>query len=142
MPMRSLNGNFITLSVLNNTGQLDGRYMIKDQPTNLNLLDSNQSFNFYKNQNFNIQNSANVFSSDDGLAYTGFLPNVTSGKLLIIKNLGSDIALTISGYNSQQVFDKSDEVLNVYSTQGVTLLGVINSEYTGWANINMTQGLS
>lgn len=140
---RLLNGNYITLSFLTNTGQFDGRYMIKNQPTDLNLLNLNQDFNFYKNTNFNITNSVNLFTSDDGASYTGFLPNVTSGRMIIVKNLGSDEPFTISGYNSDQKFDRSaDEVLNVYSTQGVTLLGVLTDDYTGWANVSMSQGIS
>lgn len=143
--MRTFNGLQIFTEQLTNSGQLDLRYVRisgNTQPANIFLGNLNQDYGFYKNENFNITKSTNIFYSNDNGTYTGYMPDVTDKKLIYIKNLSSQLPLTISGYASNQIFDMSDELLSVNAPQGVTLLGIVNDTYTGWINLASTQGIS
>jgi hypothetical protein len=143
--MRTFNGLQIFTQQLTNSGQLDLRYVRisgNNEPANIYFGNLTQDYDFYKNTNFNITNSTNIFYSDVEMSYTGYMPDVLDKKLIYIKNLSSALPLTISGYASNQVFDKSDEVLSINAPQGVILLGIVNNNYTGWVNIASTQGIS
>ena len=102
----------------------------------------NQDYSFYQDQNFNITDSVNIFYSNSvDLDFTGFLPEVEDSKMITIKNL-SNRPLYISGANISNIFDRSDEYLTLSAPHGITLLGVNNNTYTGWVNINSTQGIA
>ena len=144
--MRTFNGLQIFTEQLTNSGQLDLRYVRitgNDNGANLIFGDNIQSnYSFYKNTNFNIQNSTNIFYSNDGNAYTGYLPDIKDKTTIYIKNLYSSQVLTVTGYNSQQGFDMADEVIDIPAPQCIHLLGVKNNTYTGWVNLNSTAGIS
>jgi len=131
--MRTFNGSQISLSQLTENGQLDARY-----------AQLNPEFDFYKNTNFNVSKTITLFYADDGKDYTGFLPPVENKKVFTIKNLYSNSPgriLHISGYNSGQGFDNEDEILDLSAPQSLTLIGVANSVYTGWANLSASAGI-
>jgi len=139
--MRTFNGAQLFINQLTFSGQLDDRYLRSAQSNNIKLQNLTQNHNFYKNESFNITESANIFTATDSGYYTGFLPPVVSGKIITIKNLGSEKPLSISGHMGD-VFDQSDDVLTIFSTQGISVLGVMNDSYTGWVNLTSTQGVS
>jgi hypothetical protein len=144
--MRTFNGLQIFTQQLTNSGQLDLRYVRisgNNQPANLFFGNLSQDYSFYKNQNFNITNTFNVFICDDNNTYTGYLPNIQDKKIFILKNLSpvGQNALTVSGYAPSQGFDQSDELLTVPNLNGLSILGVVNNNYTGWVNFNYTQGI-
>lgn len=145
--MRTFNGLQIFTEQLNNSGQLDQRYVRisgNDQPANIFLGNLNQDYSFYKNTNFNITKSFNIFISDDNNSYSGYLPNVVDKTLITIKNLSlnSPSTLTISGYSPAQQFDQSNsELLTIGNLNGGTFLGVKNQYYTGWISVNKTNGV-
>jgi hypothetical protein len=144
--MRTFNGLQIFTEQLTNSGQLDLRYVRisgNTEPANLFLGNLIQDYSFFKNENFNITNTFNVFTCDDDGAYTGYLPNIEDKKIFILKNLSSvgQNPLTVSGYAPNQIFDLSDEVLTVPNLNGLSILGVVNDNYTGWVNFNYTQGI-
>jgi hypothetical protein len=138
--MRTFNGAQFYLTQLTNSGQLDDRYLRTAQSNDIKIQNLTQNHNFYSNKNFNITESTNIFYSNNSGNYTGYLPPVISGRVLTIKNLGSAKPLTISGFMGD-VFDQSDDTLTVYSTQGVSLIGVVSNNYTGWVNLSSTQGV-
>ena len=144
--MRTFNGLQIFTEQLTNSGQLDLRYVRisgNDQPANIYLGNLTQDFDFHKNTNFNINKSINIFVSDQNTNFTGFLPDITNGKLITIKNHSiSDLPLYISGYSINQIFDRSDEYLEVFQKHGVSLLGIKNNFYTGWVSMQFTQGIT
>lgn len=145
--MRTFNGLQIFTPQLTNSGQLDARYVRiseNNQPANIFLGNLTQDFDFHRNTNFNINKSINVFVSDQNATnFTGFLPDITNGKLITIKNHSiSDLPLYISGYSINQIFDRSDEYLEIYQKHGVSLLGIKNNFYTGWVSMSFTQGIS
>lgn len=144
--MRTFNGLQVFTSQLTNSGQLDARYVrITGNNAGANLIFGNKlesNYSFYKNTNFNIENSTNIFYSNDGQAYTGYLPNIKDQQTIYIKNLYSNQVLTITGYNTGQGFDMADEVIDLAAPQCIYLLGVKNNTYTGWVNLNSTAGIS
>ena len=144
--MRTFNGLQIFTQQLSNSGQLDLRYVRisgNDESANIYLKNLTQDFDFHRNTNFNINKNMNIFTSNQDVNYTGFLPDVSNGKMITIKNHStSTIPLYISGYSPNQKFEYSDEYLEIYQKHGVTLLGVKNDYYTGWLSINYTQGIS
>ena len=145
--MRTFNGLQIFTQQLTNSGQLDLRYVRisgNDQPANIYFGNLSQDFDFHRNTNFNINKSINIFVSDQNNSnFTGFLPDVTNGKLITIKNHStSDLPLYISGYSDKQIFERSDEYLEIYQKHGVSLLGIKNNFYTGWVSMSFTQGIS
>jgi len=145
--MRTFNGLQIFTEQLTNSGQLDLRYVRisgNDQPANIYLGNLTQDFDFHKNTNFNINKSINIFVSDQNDSnFTGFLPDVSNGKMITIKNHStSTIPLYISGYSPNQKFEYSDEYLEIYQKHGVTFLGIKNNFYTGWVSTSFTQGVS
>jgi len=145
--MRTFNGLQIFTEQLTNSGQLDLRYVRisgNDESANIYLKNLTQDFDFHRNTNFNINKSINVFVSDQNNSnFTGFLPDVTNGKLITIKNHStSDLPLYISGYSDKQIFERSDEYLEIYQKHGVSLLGIKNNFYTGWVSMSFTQGIS
>lgn len=139
--MRTFNGTFFNVLQLTSNSQLDSRYLLRSGSNDVKLSNVTQSHNFYKNTSFNITESSNIFMATDSGFYTGYLPPVASGKVLAIKNIGSENPLLISGYMGS-VFDQSDDTVTIFSNQGLTLLGVLNNSYTGWVNISSTQGVS
>jgi len=145
--MRTFNGLQIFTKQLTNSGQLDLRYVRisgNDQPANIFLGNLQQDYDFYKNTNFNINKSVNIFYSDDNRQYSGYLPDVVDKTLIIIKNLtlNSPFTLTISGYSPNQQFDQSNsELLTIGNLNGGTFLGVKNQYYTGWISVNKTNGV-
>jgi hypothetical protein len=143
--MRTFNGLQVFTQQLTNSGQLDLRYVRisgNDQPANIYFGNLSQDYSFFKNTNFNITKTMNIFYSDNGGNYTGYMPNVIDKSVISIKNLSSNQPLTISGYASNQIFDMSDEVLSINSPQGVNLIGIVNNTYTGWVNLLSSQGVS
>ena len=143
--MRKFNGLQVFTQQLTNSGQLDLRYVRisgNDQPANIYFGNLSQDYSFFKNTNFNITKTMNIFYSDDGESYTGYMPNVIDKSVISIKNLSSNQPLIISGYASNQIFDMSDEVLSINSPQGVNLIGIVNNTYTGWVNLLSSQGVS
>lgn len=143
--MRTFNGLQIFTEQLTNSGQLDLRYVRitgNGQSANIYLNNLTQTYDFHKNTNFNITNSTNIFHSDDGGQYTGYLPNVVDKKVFFIKNLNSTLPLIISGYSTGQGFDMSDELLTINAPQFVNIIGVVNNYYTGWVNLSSSQGVS
>jgi hypothetical protein len=143
--MRKFNGLQVFTQQLTNSGQLDLRYVRisgNDQPANIYFGNLSQDYSFFKNTNFNITKTMNIFYSDDGRSYTGYMPNVIDKSVIFIKNLSSSQGLIISGYASNQIFDMSDEVLSINPPQGINLIGVVNNTYTGWVNLLSSQGIS
>ena len=141
--MRTFNGLQIFTPQLTNSGQLDARYVRISGTNQPYLGDVTLDFDFHRNTNFNINKSMNIFVSSNNTNYTGFLPDVTNGKLITIKNHStSDIPLYISGYSDKQFFERSDDYLEIYQKHGVTLLGIKNNFYTGWVSTSFTQGVS
>ena len=144
--MRTFNGLQIFTPQLTNSGQLDLRYVriSGNIPADIYLGNLTQDFDFHRNTNFNINKSINVFVSDQNATnFTGFLPDVSNGKLITIKNHSiSDLPLYISGYSINQIFDRSDEYLEVFQKHGVSLLGIKNNFYTGWVSMQFTQGIT
>jgi len=143
--MRTFNGLQIFTEQLTNSGQLDQRYVRisgNNQPANIYFGNLTQEYDFLKNTNFNITKTMNIFYSDDGGNYTGYMPDVVDSKIISIKNLSSNQPLTISGYASNQIFDMSDELLSISAPQGVNLIGIVNNTYTGWVNLLSSQGIS
>ena len=143
--MRTFNGLQIFTEQLTNSGQLDLRYVRitgNNQPANIYFGNLNQNYSFHQDQNFNITDSVNIFYSNSvNLDFTGFLPEVEDSKMITIKNL-SNRPLYISGANISNIFDRSDEYLTLSAPHAITLLGVNNNTYTGWVNINSTQGIA
>ena len=147
--MRTFNGLQIFTEQLNNSGQLDLRYIRitgNNVPANIFLGNLNQDYDFHTNTNFNITKSFNIFyASDINRPYYGYLPDVVDKAVVIIKNLSPNslFPLVISGYSSQQQFDKSNsEILSIGNLNGGTFLGVKNQYYTGWISVNKTNGVS
>jgi len=138
--MRTFNGLQIFTAQLTQSGQLDTRYV---RITGDSFINDNfyVDYDFYKNQNFNIQNAFTVFLSDDGEGYTGYLPDITNKQAVFIKNLNSSVPLFLTGYQGQR-FDYADSSLNLASPVGITLLGVKTNGYTGWVSVNATAGIS
>lgn len=139
--MRTFNGAVFNVNNLTSSGQLDARYLLRSESNDIKLKNLTQSHNFYKNTSFNITESSNVFMATDSGFYTGYLPPVVSGKVLAVKNIGSENPLLISGYMGS-IFDQSDDTVTIFSNQGLSLLGVLNNSYTGWVNVSSTQGVS
>ena len=143
--MRTFNGLQVFTQQLTNSGQLDLRYVRisgNDQPANIYFGNLSQDYSFFKNTNFNITKTMNIFYSDDGGSYTGYMPNVIDKRVISIKNLSSNQPVVISGYASNQIFDMSDETLSINAPQGVNLIGIVNNTYTGWVNLSSSQGIS
>jgi len=143
--MRTFNGLQVFTQQLTNSGQLDLRYVRisgNDQPANIYFGNLSQDYSFFKNTNFNITKTLNIFYSNDGGSYTGYMPNVIDKRVISIKNLSSSQGLVISGYASNQIFDMSDEVLSINPPQGINLIGVVNNTYTGWLSLSSSQGIS
>jgi hypothetical protein len=144
--MRTFNGLQIFTEQLTNTGQLDLRYVRisgNNAPSNLIFGDDIQSnYSFYSDTNFNITNNINIFYATGNIVYTAYLPNITDKKMITIKNLKSTNPLFISGYNPIQIFDVSDETIDLPSPASISLLGVIKSNYTGWVCLQSTAGIS
>lgn len=144
--MRTFNGLQIFTEQLTNSGQLDLRYVRisgNTEPANIFLGNLTEDYDFHFSTNFNISKTLNIFYTNNGNDYTGYMPDVVDKKIVKIKNLSNFAApLTISGYASNQIFDLSDELLSIGSLQGADFLGVKNDYYTGWINIAKTNGIS
>jgi hypothetical protein len=144
--MRTFNGLQIFTEQLTNSGQLDLRYVRitgNDQPANLIFGDNIQSnYSFYSDTNFTAVDNINIFYSTGNAFYTGFLPNITDKKMITIKNLESTNPLLISGYNPIQIFDASDETIDLPSPLSISLIGVIKANYTGWVCLQSSLGIS
>jgi hypothetical protein len=143
--MRTFNGLQIFTQQLTNSGQLDARYVRisgNTQPANLFFGDLTQEYDFYKDSNFQITNSANIFYCQNNQTFTGFMPDVVDKTLLFVKNLSPQANLILSGYNQQQIFDQSSNLLEMASSAGMTFFGFKREHYTGWAIINETQGVA
>jgi hypothetical protein len=144
--MRTFNGLQIFTEQLTNSGQLDLRYVrISGNNEGANLIFGNNiqsNYSFYSDTNFNITNNINIFYSTGNAVYTAYLPNITDKKMITIKNLKSTNPLFITGYSPIQIFDSSDETIDLASPTSISLLGVINTNYTGWVCLQSTAGIS
>lgn len=144
--MRTFNGLQIFTQQLTNSGQLDLRYVRitgNDQGANLIFGNNIQSnYSFYTDTNFNITNNINIFySTGTNGSYIASLPNISDKKMITIKNLKSTNPLIITGYNASQIFDNADAILPLPAPAGVTLIGVVNNNYTGWVCLQSTAGI-
>jgi len=146
--MRTFNGLQIFTEQLTNSGQLDLRYVRisgNNQPANIYFGDRSLNYDFFKNTNFNITKSMNIFYSDnDSNQYTGYMPSIIDKQIITIKNLSTSLnnVLTISGYTPDEKFDFASEILSIGSLNGGEFLGVRNNNYTGWISVSKTNGVS
>jgi hypothetical protein len=145
--MRTFNGLQVFTQQLSNSGQLDLRYPRisgNDQGANLILGDKIKSnYSFYSDTDFNATDYINIFySTGTNGPYKVSLPNIVDKQTIIIKNLKSANPLTITGYNTDQIFDSSDSILSLPAPASIALVGVINNNYTGWVCLESTAGIS
>jgi len=146
--MRTFNGLQIFTQQLTNSGQLDQRYVRitgNTEPANIFLNNLDQSVDFFKETNFNVTKNLTVFSSDTDEVYcTGYLPDISNGKIFTIKNNSNSWnPLTIYTFSPEQRFENSnDDYLYIYKKNGVTLAGIKNNNYTGWIGLGFSQGIT
>jgi hypothetical protein len=139
--MRTFNGLQIFTAQLTQSGQLDTRYVriSGDAYENKNLY---TSYSLYKNQNFTVDSSLTVFTSDNSTKYTGYLPDIIDTQTLTIKNISSSATpLFLTGYNGQK-FDNADSTLNLSAPVALKIVGIKNNSYTGWLSVTATAGIS
>jgi len=139
--MRTFNGLQVFTAQLTQSGQLDTRYVriSGDAYENKNLY---TNYALYKNQNFTIDSSLTVFTSDDSKQYTGYLPDIIDTQTLTIKNISStNQPLFITGYNGQK-FDNADSTVSLTAPVALKIVGIKNNNYTGWISVTATAGIS